>query len=152
MNRKSIGLLTPLSFGAAVAVAALILVRSIPVAEAEVITDPRQWCDDATRLLADKSVVELIDKLANDSNGWSEKSLVAEHMAGLGPILTRAGRLVSHDFLAERRYGDVLVRLWYLLVFEKGAMYFRCEVIKFKDHWTPDGFRFESEPEKIGLP
>ena len=152
MNRKSMGLLMSRLFGAAVAVVAVTLARSIPVAEAEVVSDPRQWCDDATRLLGDKSVVELIDRLANDSNGWSEKSVVAEHLAGLGPILARMGKLVSHDFLAERRYGDVLVRLWYLLVFEKGALYFRCEVIKFKDHWTPDGFRFESEPERIGLP
>src|SRR5258708_3477283 len=85
------------SGGAALAVAMLTLACSIPHAAADNVSDPKRWCDDATKLVADKSILELIDRMAGDSNGWLEKSVAAQYLAGLSPVLSRAGKNLSSD-------------------------------------------------------
>ena len=152
MNRMPTSTIDLCRIGAALAVAMLTLACSIPHAAADNVSDPKRWCDDATKLVADKSILELIDRMAGDSNGWLEKSVAAQYLAGLSPVLSRAGKNLSSDLLAERRYGEALARFWYILVFEKGAFYFRCEAIKYGDHWVPVGVHFQSDPSLVGLP
>jgi hypothetical protein len=135
-----------------IALALIVFAQPAAAASDGTISDPRQWCGEFTQTVADKNTDKMLDMLVAGAMATTAKLDVAQGFSSIPPLLARAGQFRSSEFLLERAYGKSLVRLWYMLLFERGAVFVRCEEVKIAEKWAVLGVSFQTMPQGIDLP
>jgi hypothetical protein len=116
------------------------------------IADPKQWCADFSQKVADKDNEGMLDLMVAGAIAPLGKADAAQAFSAMPPLLAREGAFHSTTFLLERDYGSSLVRLWYMVLFENGPVFVRCEAAKIADKWALLGVYFQTSPADINLP
>jgi len=116
------------------------------------IEDPKKWCGDTAEMIADGAVDKLFDAILLASGNLVDRPTIAQDFSSLQPALARLGPSRSHDFLHETDYEQAYTRIWYLVQFDKGFIFVRCEAAKYGDAWILSSFYYNNSPDKVGLP
>ncbi len=140
------------AFGAALAAAMLAGPTPSAAAGDGPIADPKIWCGDAAKLIADKDTEKFIDSFVFASGYLVDRPSVAQAFAALAPALTQEGAALPPEFLLEKNYGDSFSRVWFLLQFEKGILFLRCEGAKRGKSWIIISVSYDSASTNIALP
>ena len=140
-------LLPTLGIGVA---AAIVPLRS--AAMDSTIEDPKQWCGAVAQLVGDKATDKLLDVIVAAAGGLTDRASMEQATAALPRLLAREGAFRLQDFLLRRDYGSSFSRIWFLVVFETGPVFIRCDVMKVGTNWTLQGFSFNTNADAAGLP
>jgi hypothetical protein len=140
-------LLAPFGIGVA---AALVAPRSAGMEST--IEDPKQWCGAVAQLVGAKASDEVVDAIVAAAGGLTDRPSMELATAALPRLLAREGAFRLQDFLLKRDYGSSFSRIWFLVVFETGSVFIRCDVIKVGTNWTLQGFSFDTNADAAGLP
>jgi len=116
------------------------------------IADPKKWCGDVAGMIADGAVDKFFDAFRFATGGLVDRPTIAQGFASLQPSLAREGAARSHDFIREIDYEQAFTRIWYLLQFDRGFLFLRCEAARFGNAWIITEFTYADDAEKIGLP
>jgi hypothetical protein len=116
------------------------------------ISDPKEWCGELTQAIAEKNTDKMLDMLASGAIIHIEKLDAAQALSAIRTLLPREGEFRSSDFLFEQHYGQSFARFWYIVVFEKGVLFIRCEAIRSGQSWGVLGLSFETSADGIKLP
>jgi hypothetical protein len=140
-------LLATLGIGIAVA---LVPLRSAGMEST--IEDPKQWCGAVAQLVGAKASDKVVDVIVAAAGGLTDRPSMELATAALPRLLAREGAFRLQDFLLKRDYGSSFSRIWFLVVFETGSVFIRCDVIKVGTNWTLQGFSFNTNADAAGLP
>ena len=80
------------------------------------------------------------------------RTAAATYFAGIAAAIKGAGAHLSTDVIAEKRTGDILNQFWFLLAFQHGISFVRCDMVKINNAWIVDGVDIQSDANKVGLP
>jgi len=116
------------------------------------IADLKIWCGDAAKMIADKDTDKFFDSFVFASGHLVDRPTVAQAFSSLAPGLARQGDAVSESFLLQKDYGDSFSRVWFLVQYEKGNLFLRCEGAKRGEGWIVNSFIYNSEASKVDLP
>jgi hypothetical protein len=116
------------------------------------IADPKLWCSKAAEMIAEKNTEGFIDSFVFASDRLIDRPTVEQVFAALGPALAREGEALWHNFLVQKDYGDVLSRVWFLVQFENGLLFLRCEAAKRGNGWLIFSVNYDSRSDNVGLP
>jgi hypothetical protein len=125
---------------------------SVALAADGPIADPKLWCGNAAEMIADKNTEGFIDSFVFASGRLIDRPTVEQVFASLAPALAREGEALGHDFLLQKDYGDVLSRVWYLVQFENGLIFLRCEAAKRGNGWLVFSVNYDSRSDNVSLP
>ena len=116
------------------------------------IVDPKQWCGDEAQLVGDKDFDKMLDAAVAASGGLIDEENAAQLFAQLAPLLKREGALRLNEFLLQQDYGKSFTRIWYLVFFDTGPIFIRCDMINLGTSWIVQGLSFQSTADGIRLP
>jgi hypothetical protein len=116
------------------------------------IADPKIWCGEAAKTISDKDTEKFIDSFVFAAGHLIDRPTAAQAFAALGPALAREGEALSPSFLLEKAYGDSFSRTWFLIQFENGPLFMRCEGIKRGKGWLINSVIYNNESDKVSLP
>jgi len=116
------------------------------------IADPKKWCGDAAEMIANGAIDKFFDAFVFAGGGLVDRPTVAQGFSSLQPFLARVGGSRSQDFLRETDYENAFSRVWYLVQFDRGVLFLRCEAARYGDAWILTSFSYDSNSEKVGLP
>jgi len=116
------------------------------------IADPKLWCDDAAKMIADKDTEKFFDSFVFASGHLVDRPTVEQAFAGLAPALTREGESLSHSFLLEKDYGEAFSRVWFLVQFDNGLLFMRCEGARRGKGWTIISVVYDNKSNAVFLP
>src|SRR5262249_50044160 len=116
------------------------------------ISDPKSWCEQVAQTVADKDNDKMMDIFVAATMTPVSKADAAQGFSAIPSLLAREGNFRLTDFLAEKDYGTSLVRLWYMVLFDNGPVFMRCELIKPTGKWAVHGVFFQTDLTKIDIP
>jgi hypothetical protein len=116
------------------------------------ISDPKLWCEQFAQTIADKDNDKMLEVFLAATMTPVAKADAAQGFSAIPPLLAREGEFRLTDFLAERDYGKSLVRLWYMVLFDHGPVFMRCELVKPVEKWAVHGVFFQTDLKQIDLP
>lgn len=128
------------------------LVPLVALAADGPIADPKLWCGNAAKMIADKNTEGFIDSFVFASGRLIDRPIVEQVFAALAPALAREGEALWYDFLLQKDYGDVLSRVWFLVHFENGLLFLRCEAAKRGNGWLIFSVNYDSRSDNVSLP
>jgi hypothetical protein len=140
------------ALGAALVLAISVAPAPAPAAADGPIADPKIWCGEAARAISDKETEKFIDSFVFAAGHLIDRPAAAQAFAALGPALVREGEALSPSFLLEKAYGDSLSRVWFLIQFQNGPIFLRCEAAKRGKGWIIISLTYDSESDKVHLP
>src|SRR5215813_9051228 len=152
MVAMSAGQRRSLVFGAALAAATLAAPAPSPAAGDGPIADPKIWCGDVAQFIANKDTEKFIDSFVFGSGYLVDRPSVAQAFAALAPALTQEGTGLPPEFLLEKNYGETFSRVWFLVAFEKGFLFLRCEGVKRGKGWIINSVTYDSTSSNVALP
>jgi hypothetical protein len=138
--------------GAALVVGMFAAVPSLAHAAEGPLADPKVWCGSAAKMIADKDTDGFIDSFVFASDRLVDRPSVEQAFAALAPALAREGEALSHSFLTRKDYGEAFSRVWYLVQFEKGLIFLRCEGAKRGAAWFIFSVTYDSASNAVNLP
>jgi hypothetical protein len=116
------------------------------------VADPKLWCGNAAKMIGDKDTEKFMDSFVFASNRLIERANVAQAFAALAPALAREGEFIASDFLAEKTYGESFSRVWFLIQFDNGLLFLRCEGAKRGKGWIIYSVTYDSAANNVNLP
>ncbi len=116
------------------------------------VADPKLWCGEAAKMIADKDTEKFIDSLVFASNRLIDRPRAAQAFAALAPALAREGEALSHSFLLEKDYGEAFSRVWFLVQFDNGLLFMRCEGAKRGKGWIISSVTYDDKSNDVNLP
>jgi hypothetical protein len=116
------------------------------------ITDPQSWCEGVAQLVGNKEIDKLVAEVTDSSRGTLRSEDIAQTVAPMGPFLARLGQLWSIENLGYRHYGTRVTRAWYVVNFDKAAVFVRCQLVLGDDVWTLAEFFFHTNPDMVAAP
>jgi hypothetical protein len=135
---------------ASLAIAALALAPSVALA-ADVIDDPRAYCDHAAGLVADGDVDELTSDLLAHSHGRILEAEFKAALAGFATLPVKAGPLKVQEHISEWKPGTAFVRHHYILIFQYGVFFLKCSMYRPDKNWLMYDFEGSTDPDNVGL-
>lgn len=133
-------------------IAGLVPAASPEAAPEGPITDTKVWCGNAAKLLGDKDAEKFMDDFVFASGHLVDRATVAQVFGSLAPALAREGAFLSSDFLIEKKYGDSFSRVWFLIHFENGLLFLRCEGARRGKGWIINSVTYDSVANNVNLP
>ena len=116
------------------------------------IADPKIWCGEAAKAISDKDTEKFIDSFVFAAGRLIDRPSAAQAFAALGPALARGGEALSTSFLQEKTYGDSFSQVWFLLQFDSGPLFMRCEGAKRGKGWIIISVTYDNQSDKVHLP
>jgi hypothetical protein len=137
-----------LAIVATTAIAALAAMSTMTRA-ADMITDPRAYCDHAVELLANGNIDELTGDLLEHSNGSTLEVEFKAAVAGFAALPIKAGPLRLHEHASEWKAGAAFIRHYYVLIYQYTPFFLRCTMYRPDRSWLLFDFIGNADPEKI---
>jgi len=128
------------------------LIPSLAVAADGPIADTKVWCGEAAKMIGDKDTQKFFASFVFASGGLIDRPSVEQAFASLPPALSREGAFISGDFLVEKAYGETLSRAWFLIQFENGLLFLRCEGAKRGNGWIIVNVTYDNQADNVRLP
>lgn len=116
------------------------------------IDDPKQWCTDFMAVLSRGVQDDIATMFVHGAGGRMPESAAQQYFAAIAAAVKAAGAHLSTDVIAERKSGSVVDQFWFMLAFQHGISFTRCDMVKVSNNWIIDGIDIQSDAGKVGLP
>ncbi|WP_395019918.1 hypothetical protein [Dongia sp.] len=137
---------------AALVIAVAIFAQAAPALAEATIIDPKTWCGDFSRLVAEGKDAAIGEALHSGSLGNIDP---AGALVALAPMtaLVKSDKVNSVSFLAQKNYADAFERDWYMIVIGPKPTFLRCSFIRVSDdQWQLTDFDFNTSVDELPLP